>query len=319
MPTPRSRLRNAAEYAGIRALELVLRLLPFRLAVGCGRVLGRLAGVFDRRHRRVAEANVARALGKDPGEARRFVRRVYRNVGATAVECLLLPHLLRRKPPSELCRLEGAEHIQAALERGNGAIVITAHVGNWELSGLTVAHAVGSLLSVARALDNPLLERRFRGLRERLGQAIVDRKGALRSVLKRLRANGVVAMLIDQNLRDGGVFVDFFGRLASTVPSPARIALKYRVPVLPACGHRTADGTHVVRVDPAVELIRTGDLDADVLANTALFTRCIEACVREHPDQWLWLHNRWRKRPPQEKQAARAEQPQPALLGRPVP
>ena len=319
----RSRLRDLAEYALVRGTELALRPMPRRLALRIGRALGRLACLVDRRHRVVAVENAAAALGLSPAEARGFVRRVYANVGATAVECLLLPHDLRRKSIGQLARVEGAERLRAALERGKGAIIITGHIGNWEINGLAVASECGSLLSVARELDNPLLEEHLRRVRERLGQEVVDRHGALRRVVRHLRANGVVAMLIDQNQRRDGVFVDFFGRLASTVPSPARIALRYGVPVLPACGHRTEDGrTHLVRIEPPVELIRTDDLEADVVANTALFTRRIEGFVREHPDQWFWLHSRWRKRPRAEKRAALSPSPSPAEvapLGRPAP
>jgi KDO2-lipid IV(A) lauroyltransferase len=112
-------------------------------------------------------------------------------------------------------------------------------------------------------------------------------------------------MLIDQNQRQGGVFVPFFGKLASTVPSPATIALKYNVPVLAGYSYRIGNELkHCFHCDPPFELIRTGDYRADVVANTAMFTRRIEDIVRAHPDQWFWLHSRWRKRPPEEKQPA---------------
>jgi KDO2-lipid IV(A) lauroyltransferase len=194
------------------------------------------------------------------------------------------------------------EHVRAALGKGRGLIVVTAHIGNWEFSGLAVAHLVGSMLSVARTLDNPMLDRYVRGVREQLGQRIVDRRGALRPVVRHLRDGGTVAMLIDQNQRAGGVFVPFFGRLASTVPSAASIALKYDVPVVMGYGLREKDGVHhTIRFGPAFELIRTGDHDADVEANTAMFTRRIEEAVRRAPEQWFWLHRRWRRRPPEER------------------
>jgi KDO2-lipid IV(A) lauroyltransferase len=303
----RSAVRNAVEYGAVRLLEALLRCLPLRVARACGAVLGRAFRHVDRRHRPVAEANAARALGLDEAGARDLVRRVYGHLGVTAAEVVLLPHLLRRRPLRDFCQLEGAEHLHRALERGNGAMVITAHIGNWEFNGLALADLAGSALSVARALDNPLLDRYIRRVRESLGQRIVDREGALRPVVKQLHQNGVVGMLIDQNLREGGVFVDFLGRKASTVPAPAQLALKYDVPVLPAYGYRPGrECFFVCRIDPPFELIRTGDLEADVVANTAQFTRRIEQYVRAHPEQWLWLHRRWRKRPPEEKAARKA-------------
>jgi len=319
--TPRSRLRNALEYAAVRAVEFAVRLLPLGAARGCGRVLGRAFRFVDARHRQAAEANVASALGLGETDARRFVRQVYANVGSTAVEMLLLPHLLRRRPVSDFCRFEGMEHVRAAQALGRGLIIVTGHLGNWELSGITMAAEMGDVLSVARTLDNPLLEAYILRRRQQFGQRIVNRGGALRHVVRHLHDGGIVAMLIDQNQREGGVFVDFFGRPASTTPSPARLALKYDVPVLAAYGQGTGKGFfQLCRVDPPFELVRTGDLEADVAANTAAFTRRIEQFVREHPEQWLWLHDRWRKRPREEKKALKAQRAaQAAATGRHTP
>ena len=298
---PRSRLRDLAEYAGVRALEVVLRLLPIGLAQWLGRRLGALFRLADRRHRLVAEHNAAWALGLSPEEARQLVRKVYRNFGATFAEGLLIPHILRRKRFADFAHIHGGEHVRAALAKGRGAILVGTHLGNWELGGLACAELADSVMAVARPLDNPLLDRHMRTLREQLGQTIVERRGAMRRVLRHLRAGGLVVMLIDQNQRRGGVFVDFFGKLASTVPTPASIALKHDVPVLAASAWRADSGfVHHFRYDPPFDLIRTGDREADIVANTALFTKRIEESVRSHPDQWFWLHRRWRRRPPEE-------------------
>lgn len=298
----RSRFRNVAEYVTIRGVELVFAAMPIRMAMWLGRVLGLYLRLWDRRHRTVAEENAARALGLSPPDAKRFVRKVYANLGITLVEGLIVPHILRRRAISEFCKFEGSEHLRAALDQGKGLIVVTAHMGNWEFGGFAAAEITGSVLAVARAMDNPLLERNARRLRERMHQEVVDRrKAALRAVVTRLKEGGCVAMLIDQNHRRGPVYVPFFGRLAATVPSPASLALKYDIPVIAACGWREPGRFfHHFHCDPPFELIRTGDQKADVEANTALFTRRIEEFIRRHPEQWLWLHNRWKKRPPDE-------------------
>ncbi|MBM4032184.1 MAG: lysophospholipid acyltransferase family protein [Planctomycetes bacterium] len=301
----RNPVRVWAEYLFMVGMERLARLLPVGAHLRLGRILGAVARFVDRGHRRLAEANAAWALGVGPDEARGIVRRLYRNMSTNFVEDLMLPKTLKRRRLEDFARIEGAEHLRAALAQGKGAIVVTGHLGNWELAGLALAHLAGSTMAVARELSNPRLEARMRRFRERGGLRVAARDGALRHVLTHLRAGGCVAMLIDQNQRKGGVFVPFFGKLAATVPSPASLALKYGVPVLFGYGYRVGDGLfHCFHLDPPFELIRTGDYRADVVANTALFTKRVEDCVRRHPDQWFWVHQRWRKRPPEEKQGA---------------
>ena len=301
----RSRLRDLAEYAFMRGLELAAWPIPVGLGLRLGRALGSFARLVDRRHRRVGEHNAAWALGLTPEQARALIRKVYRNFGANLVEDLMMPKILRWRALDEFSEAEGIEHLRAALAKGRGAIVITGHFGNWELAGLAMAHFAGKAMAVARPMPNPLVEAHTLRWRERAGLTVASRRGALRRVVQYLRAGGCVGMLIDQNQRSGGVFVPFFGKLAATVPSPARIALKYHIPVLAGYTRRKGDGSfHCFHCDPPFDLIRTADHEADVLANTALFTRRIEDYIRQHPDQWFWLHSRWRKRPPEEEQAA---------------
>ncbi|MFW6162376.1 MAG: lysophospholipid acyltransferase family protein, partial [Planctomycetota bacterium] len=257
----RSRLRNVAEYATIRGIEYAMAALPVRWALACGRGVGLYIRLWDKRHRVVAEENVRQALGLGDAEARAFVRRVYSNLGATFVEGLIIPHILRRHRLEDFCQFEGEDHLRAALDRGRGAILVTAHLGNWELGGFVAARVAGSVMAVARPMDNPLLEKNARRLRQRMGQTIVDRgRGGLRAAIQRLKQGGLVAMLIDQNHRKGPVFVPFFGRRAATVPSPAALALKYDVPVLPGYAWRDRRRfRHYFRCEPPFELIRTGD------------------------------------------------------------
>lgn len=305
---PRSPWRDFGEYVMVRASEGLLWPLPLSGIRAFGRFMGWLTWRLDRRHRVVAEENAGWALGLGPAEARRFVRRVYRNSGMTSAECLMLPYILRRYGIASLSRFEGVEHLKEALAKGRGLIFLTAHIGNWELGGLALAEqSGGKLLSIARTLDNPLLERHLSRIRHQLGQTVVDRKGALRHIIQALRGGGVVGLLIDQNQRKDGVFVDYFGRLASTTPSAAIIALRYDVPVIAGYAVRCADGKFEMHCDPPFDLIRTGDTEKDVTANTAMFTRRIEDWVRRYPDQWAWLHSRWKTRPPEEKAALRAQ------------
>jgi KDO2-lipid IV(A) lauroyltransferase len=156
-------------------------------------------------------------------------------------------------------------------------------------------------VAIARAqLDSAITDYILK-TREATGMKIYHRESAVRASLLALRSNELVGMLMDQNAGDDGVFVDFFGRLASTAAGAAVFALKTDAPVLPTFGYRKADDTHVVTIGAPVPLIRTGDHKRDVLENTARYTKVVEENIRAHPEQWFWLHKRWKSRPPEER------------------
>jgi KDO2-lipid IV(A) lauroyltransferase len=198
-------------------------------------------------------------------------------------------------------RVEGAEHVRAVLDRHGRALVLTAHLGNWELLTLAPALTGYPLTVVARALDSPWLDAWADRLRRTAGVEVVDKRAALRPVLDALRRGRLVGVLLDQNAsRREGVFVPFFGRLASTSRAMAVLALRTRTPVVPAFTRRLAPGRHEITIHPALGLPDAGDEDA-VRSLTADCTAAIEAAVRATPEQWLWSHDRWRTRPPEEK------------------
>jgi KDO2-lipid IV(A) lauroyltransferase len=270
--------------------------LPVARAIGAG--LGQLAYGLVGSRRRVALANLDLALEpRLPSSARRLIaRQNFRHLGVTAAECCRLffgPH-------GELLdgvRVEGEEHLKAALAEGRGALCLTAHFGNWEL--LAAAHSrMGVQLSVVvRPLDNPGLEALLARGRERTGLRIIPKRQAVRGVREALARGECVGILLDQNAGRDGVFVPFFGHLASTSRSLAVLALKTRAPVVPGFIRRLPTGEHRVTVEPPLALTITGDHARDVEVNSALFTATIERHVDAHPDQWFWVHRRWKTRP----------------------
>jgi KDO2-lipid IV(A) lauroyltransferase len=199
----------------------------------------------------------------------------------------------------ERIRLEGDAHLRAAMTSHGRALLFTAHLGNWEL--LAAAHRLtGFPLSIViRPLDAPWLDALAERLRRHTGVELIDKRGALRPVLEALRRGRMIGILMDQNAsRREGVFVDFFGRAASTSRSLALLAVRTQTPVVPVFARRDPDGRHTVVIHPALYPPVSNGTDAAVVELTARCTAMIERAIRESPDQWLWSHDRWRTRPP---------------------
>lgn len=199
----------------------------------------------------------------------------------------------------ERLRIEGLEHVQAAMQRHGRALLLTAHLGNWELLPAACRLTGFRLSVVLRPLDAPWLDRLARRLREKSDVELIDKRAALRPVLRALAGGRMVGILLDQNAaRREGVFVPFFGHLASTSRSLAVLALRTGTPIVPAFIRREDDGIHRVVVGPALPVPSSSDLAAAIESLTARCTNLIEAAIRETPEQWLWMHDRWRTRPP---------------------
>ena len=293
--------RTAASVLGAAALALLapvgllLAWLPARVGLWFGRRLGDLAWAALPGRRKLTLDNLQRAFGgdRDARELHRLGRRSFQHLGMNLVEgCVLF----FRPPAVMLSRvtLEGVEHLEAAAESAKGILLLTAHFGNWEL--LAASHALSgfALSVVVRPLDNPVLDRVIARFRQRCGVELIAKRRALREVLDALRRRRMVGILLDQNAaRSEGVFVPFFGMPASTSKALALVALRARAPVTPVFIRRDASGRHTVRVEPALP----PPADGDVTAYTAAFNRAIESAIRRAPEQWFWMHARWRTRP----------------------
>jgi KDO2-lipid IV(A) lauroyltransferase len=267
------------------------------VALWLGRRLGDLAYAALPRRRRIALANLGRAYPALPeAERRRLARRASQHLGMTLVE---LPRLLTAPLDETLARirLEGIGHLHAAMSAHGRALLLTAHLGNWEI--LCAAHRLTEygLSIVVRPLDAPWLDAVAGRLRRRTGVEVIDKRGALRPVLQALRQGRMVGILMDQNAaRREGVFVKFFGHPASTSRSLALLAVRTGAPVVPIFARRIGGG-HTIFIRPALIASASNDADAAVVELTARCTAEIEAAIREAPEQWLWSHDRWRTRP----------------------
>jgi len=282
----------------ISAFFHVLGLIPRSGSRKLGQAFGLLAFGLDRKHRGITLENLRRAYGaeKTSFEIKRLAKEVFRNLGQIVFEIgwsLRLDPCLRRR----FFRIEGRPHLEEARARGRGVLILTAHFGNWEL--LTVAaDMIGhSLHIVYRPLDFRPLDRFFVRLRTRYGAGLISKKRSMRRILQALQRRQLIGLLMDQDVfRREGVFADFFGRRACTNKGMALVALKTGAPVVPIFLIREPDG-FVVKILPPVPLLRTGDKRKDVESNTGQYNRVIESMVRRYPDQWFWVHQRWKEKP----------------------
>ena len=275
-----------------------MRRLPRRAVLALGRYLGRLWGAFDRRHLAIAADNLRRAFPEwDERRVQRTARGVYAHFGTVLLDILWA----ERRGGSEILALtdiEGREHLRAAQATGRGVVCPTANIGNWEYQGLASSLLIGPISVIARPLDNPQLDRRLVAFRTAAGNAVIYKQKALAQILKTLREGRVVAVMLDQNVQPAdGIFVRFFGRPACTTTVAAALEIKTGAAIVPAHCVRRADGRYRMAYGPAVEWTGSGRRDEDIKALTQQITSVIEGWVRETPEQWLWLHRRWKTQP----------------------
>jgi len=295
----RYRLEYALAWLLIRGISILPR--PVARAAGIG--LGQLVYLLHGKLRRVGMRNLQLAFPqKSAHERRRILRGEFTSLGRQLAEVCLFPSYTRENV-TKIVVYDGFENFERAEARGKGVIYLTAHLGGWELSAFSHSIQGHPLHVVMRSMDNPFLDRFITHLRTMHGNRAVDKDNFVRGLLSAMKAGETVGILMDTNMTPPqGVFVDFFGIPACTASGLARIALRTDAAVVP--GFTIWDRKlrkYRLRFDPALALIRTGDEEADIVANTALFTKVIEEYVRRYPDQWLWVHRRWKTRPAGEK------------------
>jgi len=275
--------------------------IPERWGYRVGAGLGTFMRLASPRHYRIVMTNLRLAFGREKSERElaHIAAACYRHLGRCLMEFVRLP-AMAAEDIRRVTSYQGREHLDEALARGKGVILLTAHLGNWEMVGARIAADGYPLHVIARAQRDDRLTEYIRQTREVAGMRVLHREEAVRGSLRALRAGELVGMLLDQNAGSDGVFVEFFGHLASTAPGAAAFALRTGAAVVPTFGWRNADDTHTILADDPLPLIHTGDHKADTVANTARYTKVIEEQIRAHPEQWFWLHKRWKSRPPGE-------------------
>jgi Kdo2-lipid IVA lauroyltransferase/acyltransferase len=287
-------VRYRLEYAAVLVATFIVKRLPWSAVRGLGTLLGRTFYALDRTHRRVAISNLTAAFPtRSTEECRTIARNVFAHFGRVLLE-LLRFSTLRPDEMRQLVEFEGDERARQAYSLGNGVIFLTAHFGFWEFNGIVHALQLGPIGLLARPLDNPYLNAVLERVRRCTGNTIIYRRGAIRRIMRELRANRGVAMLIDQHVHTpDAVLVDFFNRPAATSSSVARLALRTGAPVIPVIAIPLPGGRYRMIYEPPVEPPPPDSPDA-IREFTQRCTDVLEMYVRRYPELWLWMHRRWR-------------------------
>jgi KDO2-lipid IV(A) lauroyltransferase len=292
-------MRQRLEFIVVFVLVRGLGALPRRLARAVGAGLGAMAFALTRRLRRTGDRNLEIAYPESDAPWRmHIVRQLYRNLGLHLAEFCLMS---RYTPENtrDFVRYAGLEHYLAARDAGRGVLVVTGHLGLWELSSFYHSLMGCPMSMVIRRLDNPLVDRLVNGIRCLHGNTVVHKDDFARGLLGAMRRGETVGILMDTNMTPPqGIFVDYFGTPACTASGLARVAMRTEAAVLPGfLTWREDEKKYVLEFGEPLELVRTNNDEQDMAANTQICTTAIETWVRRYPEQWLWVHRRWKTRP----------------------
>ena len=271
--------------------------VPHKRIASIGRVLGILVFFITLRHRRIVRRNLKFVYPEWPPErVKKISKRIFQNLGITFLEicqmvCFSSDDILDK------VKIRGQEHLLNAMHNNKGVIFISAHLGNWEIVPLFCPlYFKMPITVVARQILNKIINQWIHELRTRFGSRVIYKDVALPEMTRTLRQGKILAILIDQGTKSSlGVKIKFFNKFVTATPAAALLAMRCNSPVLPSFCTRNADGAFTIAIEPPLVLERTGDLGADLRTNTQIMTDAIEKMVRKYPEQWFWVHKRWRK------------------------
>ena len=278
-----------------RTISFCARLLPYRFAVASGGMLGYFAYYLLSRERNRAIAHLSAVFPERGANwARQMAHRTFTHLGKSLLEVMAINP---RKIQSYVT-FRGLEHLAAAVAQGKGVVFVTGHIGNWEIMGGAVADKY-SLSVVAAPIEPEPVNDMIVALRASIGVRTIlrSRPGAAKELIRVFRENRILGILIDQDTDVESAFVDFMGRPAWTPTAAAQMALKFGAPVMFGYVQRGSDNRHTITIEGPLKLIQTGDSEEDIRTNTAMFTKKIENAILKNPEQWVWMHRRWRRQP----------------------
>jgi KDO2-lipid IV(A) lauroyltransferase len=298
-----SRKQPPVESLPLRLALNFFQSISLEASLAIGRALGTLVFYLLPDRRRIGLINLKLAFGDEMGSARRrlILRRMWQHYGCSLVEFFRFP-LYRRENLDRYVEWVGFEHLERSVAAGRGTLVLTAHLGNWDLLSLATGIRVKPVGVVAKTLSSGFWNHFLVGQRMEMFVHSFLKKNSLREIIRSLRTNGIVGMVLDQDAQDsdGRVFVEFFGRKASTISSVAVLSQRLDLPILPMFDIRGRRGKHRILVLPPMAFEKQQTLEQGILHNTRRYQEVLEQVIRRHPEQWNWIHRRWKRRPPGE-------------------
>ena len=298
------KIRYLLEYTLFRIILFPIQMLSLNAVYRLACLLGKTFYQASPKRRKIAQINLDIAFGdtKTAEEKKRIAQQSMIYMILIALQCLWLTRSTKHRIYQLFpCPPEGIEHLAEALKRGKGAFYLMAHYGHWEALGIYWGHEnISQVYSIARKLDNPYFENLIIKLRTTSGGGVFHKEGSPLKVVRALKKNSSVAVMMDQNGGIGGLFVDFFGKKAATPRSLALLSYSTGAPVLPLIPYPTEKGTYQAVLFPEMKLEKTDDKEADIFRWTEEYQKMLEKIIRERPEPWMWFHRRWKTRPPEE-------------------
>lgn len=309
------KIRWLLETALIILFSFPVAVLPHKIALKVGEILGLLVFYMWGSRRKIAIGNIEKAMGKslqplaisNQPLAVSIARETFKNLGRSFVEVIKIYYGLGKSVIDNV-EVRGVENYLKAKSKNKGVIFITGHCGNWELMALAFGAKVDNVSGVARMQNNPYLNRLVEDIRAKYGNNVIYKKGALKGMLYELKKNRGIGILMDQAvLKDEGYVIDFLGRPAWTTKMPALMARKTGAAVIPIFINRKGDpkksqtfwggnvDKHVINIYPEVDLSTDEDTEKAIIGDTKRFSEFIENYIKEHPTEWLWIHKRWKR------------------------
>ncbi len=295
-----SRLRQKLDFGLLSLLYWLARPLPLACLRGFGRGLGNFVWYFVGYRRAVVLSNLSHAFGleKSPAEIRVLGRAFYRHLGMTLMEFLAFPRF-KRENILQMVELQGKEHLQELVALGRGGLLVSGHFGNWELLGARVACEGVPISFIVKPQSNPAVDRVQNEIRNRVGIGTIRSGAGIKIMIKALRNKELIGMLADQDAGKDGFFTEFLGRQASVFKGPAYFAWKLNIPIVPAFISREPDGRHVGRLLPLIHPDPSWTEEEAIARLSRMQVELLEEAVREIPEQYFWIHRRWKTRPPE--------------------